>query len=103
MDGRVLNVLTVDDLLVNLRITNLLHHHSIKRGIQVLRAHRFDYLTNVIPILILQRNKDKQQECWLIGQSSVCYPEVLASNLGSIALSKKRGDCVTETIIMTKK
>jgi hypothetical protein len=40
IDGRVLNVLTVDDLLSNLKISNLLHHHSIKRGIQVLRNYK---------------------------------------------------------------
>jgi hypothetical protein len=40
VDGRVLNVLTVDDLLYNLKVTNLLHHLSLRRGIQVLRAHR---------------------------------------------------------------
>ena len=35
VDGRVLNVLTVEDLLVHMKITNLLHHLSIRRGIQV--------------------------------------------------------------------
>ena len=35
VDGRVLNLLTVDDVLVGLRISNQLHHLSIKRGIQV--------------------------------------------------------------------
>ena len=35
VDGRVLNVLTVEDLLSHLKVTNLLHHLSIKRGIQV--------------------------------------------------------------------
>ena len=35
IDGRVLNLLTVDDVLIGLRISNLLHHFSIKRGIQV--------------------------------------------------------------------
>ena len=37
VDGRVLNVLTIEDLLVHLKITNLLHHLSIRRGIQVLQ------------------------------------------------------------------
>ena len=35
VDGRVLNLLTVDDVLIGLRISNHLHHLSIKRGIQV--------------------------------------------------------------------
>ena len=34
-------MLTVDDLFV-LKVTNLLHHLSIRRGIQVVRAHNFD-------------------------------------------------------------
>merc|ERR1712029_659297 len=41
VDGRVLNVLTIEDLLVHLKITNLLHHLSIRRGIQVLRQNNF--------------------------------------------------------------
>ncbi len=41
VDGRVLNVLTVDDLF-QLRVTNLLHHLSLRRGIQVLREQGFD-------------------------------------------------------------
>ena len=41
IDGRVLNVLTVEDLLCHLKITNLLHHLSIRRGIQVLRQNNF--------------------------------------------------------------
>ena len=41
VDGRVLNVLTVDDLF-QLKITNQLHHLSIKRGIQVLRMRNFE-------------------------------------------------------------
>merc|ERR1711879_1047953 len=40
VDGRVLNVLTVEDLLCHLKITNLLHHLSIRRGIQCLRQNR---------------------------------------------------------------
>ena len=36
VDGRVLNVLTIEDLLCHMKITNLLHHLSIRRGIQVL-------------------------------------------------------------------
>ena len=34
VDGRVLNFLTVDDLF-HLKVTNQLHHLSIKHGIQV--------------------------------------------------------------------
>lgn len=41
VDGRVLNVLTVEDLLIHMKITNLLHHLSIRRGIQVLRHRNF--------------------------------------------------------------
>ena len=41
VDGRVLNVLTVEDLLCHLKITNLLHHLSIRRGIQGLRQNNF--------------------------------------------------------------
>ncbi|KAK4300899.1 hypothetical protein Pmani_026926 [Petrolisthes manimaculis] len=41
VDGRVLNCLTFDDLSF-LRLTNLLHVTSLKRGIQVLREHNFD-------------------------------------------------------------
>ena len=41
VDGRVLNVLTVDDLF-SLKVTNQLHHLSIRRGIQVVRQHNFD-------------------------------------------------------------
>ena len=41
VDGRVLNVLTVEDLLCHLKITNLLHHLSIRRGIQCLRQNNF--------------------------------------------------------------
>lgn len=41
IDGRVLNCLTYDDLAF-LRLSNLLHVTSLKRGIQVLREHNFD-------------------------------------------------------------
>ena len=41
IDGRVLNVLTVDDLF-QLKVTNLLHHLTIKSGIKVLRMKKFD-------------------------------------------------------------
>lgn len=41
VDGRLLNLLTVDDLSY-LKVSNLLHHYSIRRGIQVLRQHQFD-------------------------------------------------------------
>merc|ERR1719300_708732 len=40
VDGRLLNLLTVDDLSY-LKISNLLHHYSIRRGIQVLRQNNF--------------------------------------------------------------
>eukprot|EP00092_Neocalanus_flemingeri_P056639 GFUD01067168.1.p1 GENE.GFUD01067168.1~~GFUD01067168.1.p1 ORF type:complete len:856 (+),score=209.17 GFUD01067168.1:124-2691(+) len=41
VDGRLLNFLTVDDLF-SLKVSNLLHHLSIKRGIQVLRENNFE-------------------------------------------------------------
>jgi len=40
VDGRLLNLLTVDDLSY-LKVSNLLHHYSIRRGIQVLRQNNF--------------------------------------------------------------
>ena len=41
IDGRMLNFLTIDDLF-QLKVTNQLHHLSIKRGIQVLRENKFE-------------------------------------------------------------
>ena len=41
IDGRMLNFLTIDDLF-QLKVTNQLHHLSIKRGIQVLRDNNFE-------------------------------------------------------------
>ena len=41
VDGRVLNILSVDDLF-QLKVTNQLHHLSIRRGIQILRANNFE-------------------------------------------------------------
>ncbi|GAU98047.1 hypothetical protein RvY_09247-4 [Ramazzottius varieornatus] len=41
VDGRTLNYLTSEDLL-SMRITNSLHHVSLKRGLQVLRHCEFD-------------------------------------------------------------
>ncbi|XP_023221545.1 liprin-beta-1-like isoform X2 [Centruroides sculpturatus] len=40
IDGRVLHYLTVEDL-ITLKVTNLLHFTSIKRGIQMLRRYNF--------------------------------------------------------------
>ena len=40
VDGRVLANLTAEDL-VSLKVTSVLHHASLKRGIQVLRIHKF--------------------------------------------------------------
>lgn len=40
IDGRVLAHLTAEDL-VSLKVTSVLHHASIKRGIQLLRIHKF--------------------------------------------------------------
>ncbi|CAH1787238.1 unnamed protein product, partial [Owenia fusiformis] len=41
VDGRMLHYMTVEDLLA-LRVTNALHHVSIKRAIQVLRLNNFN-------------------------------------------------------------
>ncbi|XP_013409086.1 liprin-beta-1 isoform X4 [Lingula anatina] len=41
VDGRMLHYMTVDDLIA-LKVTNELHHISIKRGIQVLRLHNYN-------------------------------------------------------------
>ncbi|GFQ74570.1 liprin-beta-1 [Trichonephila clavata] len=41
VDGRMLHHLTLEDL-SHLKVTNLLHHISIKTGIQVLRENNFD-------------------------------------------------------------
>ena len=41
VDGRLLNLLTIDDLCY-LKVSSLLHHCSIRRGIQILRQHAFD-------------------------------------------------------------
>jgi len=41
VDGRVLNFLTIDDLFT-LKVTNQLHHLSLRRGIQVLRENNFE-------------------------------------------------------------
>lgn len=41
VDGRLLNLLTVDDLSY-LKVSSLLHHYSIRRGIQVLRQFGFN-------------------------------------------------------------
>ena len=43
VDGRLLNLLTVDDLSF-LRVSNLLHHYSIRRGIQVTTRQTMYYL-----------------------------------------------------------
>jgi UPF0716 family protein affecting phage T7 exclusion len=41
IDGQMLNLLTTEDL-CQIKITNLLHHLSLKRGIQILRKYCFD-------------------------------------------------------------
>ncbi|KAG9470960.1 liprin-beta-1 isoform X12 [Eleutherodactylus coqui] len=41
IDGRMLHYMTVDDLL-SLKVVSVLHHLSIKRGIQVLRINTFE-------------------------------------------------------------
>ena len=45
VDGRLLNLLTVDDLSF-LRVSNLLHHYSIRRGIQV-TTNRNELLSSI--------------------------------------------------------
>lgn len=42
LDGRMLHLMTVDDLCNHLKVTNLLHLICIKRGIQVLRLNEFN-------------------------------------------------------------
>jgi len=46
IDGRVLNLLTMEELLA-LGVTSQLHYLSIKRGIQVLRQSKFNPHTMV--------------------------------------------------------
>ncbi|CAG5130733.1 unnamed protein product, partial [Candidula unifasciata] len=41
VDGRMLNYLTVEDL-ISLKVSNEVHHVSIKRGIQILRLNNFN-------------------------------------------------------------
>ncbi|XP_014677859.1 PREDICTED: liprin-beta-1-like [Priapulus caudatus] len=41
VDGRMLHYLTVEDLL-QMKVTNILHHVSLKRGIQLLRLHNYN-------------------------------------------------------------
>jgi len=42
MDGRMLHLLTVDDLCSHLKVTNLLHMICIRRGVQVLRLNEYN-------------------------------------------------------------
>jgi len=42
VDGRMLHMLTVDDLCTHLRVVNLLHVTCIRRGIQVLRLNDYN-------------------------------------------------------------
>ena len=42
MDGRMLHLLTVDDLCGQLKVTNLLHLICIRRGVQVLRLNEYN-------------------------------------------------------------
>lgn len=42
LDGRMLHLLTVEDLCTHLRVTNLLHLICIRRGIQVLRLNQYN-------------------------------------------------------------
>ncbi len=55
VDGRVLNFLTVEDLF-QMKVTNLLHHLSIRRGIQVLRKGNFE------PSCLLRRRRAASPE-----------------------------------------
>merc|ERR1719209_385589 len=64
VDGRVLNFLTVDDLF-QLKVTNQLHHFSIKHGIQVLRDNDFQ------PSVLRRRGEPGERE------SQVAPTEVL--------------------------
>ena len=40
VDGRLLSHLTAEDL-ISLKVVSVLHHASVKRGIQILRIHHF--------------------------------------------------------------
>ena len=42
LDGRMLHLLTVDDLCTHLKVTNLLHLICIRRGVQVLRLNDYN-------------------------------------------------------------
>jgi len=55
VDGRVLNFLTVDDLFM-LKVTNQLHHLSIKHGIKVLRDNDFQ------PSVLRRRGEPGERE-----------------------------------------
>merc|ERR1711972_1195939 len=55
VDGRVLNFLTVDDLFM-LKVTNQLHHLSIKHGIKVLRDNHFQ------PSVLRRRGEPGERE-----------------------------------------
>ena len=65
VDGRVLNVLTVEDLLIHMKITNLLHHLSIRRGIQVkIQLNKFNAYfktLNEFKIRLFQNLEDYQK------------------------------------------
>lgn len=65
IDMRVLNFITTEDL-CQMKITNLLHHLSIKRGIQILRKCNFD------PSCLKRRNSPTQ---WFVIFLSVARPK----------------------------
>jgi len=65
VDGRVLNYLTIDDLF-QLKVTNQLHHLSIKWGIEVLRSNRFD------PSCLKRRGNPGERDSQII-HSDVIY------------------------------
>ena len=63
VDGRLLNLLTVDDL-GYLKVSTLLHHCSIRRGIQVLRDYKFD------PDFLKRRATDEEDDSNILSWSN---------------------------------
>jgi hypothetical protein len=66
VDGRVLNFLTVDDLF-QLKVTNQLHHLSLRRGIQVLRENNFQ------PSCLKRRGEPGERESQVVHSDVVFW------------------------------
>merc|ERR1712241_503329 len=71
VDARVLNLLNVDDLLNGLRVSNQLHHLSLKRGIQVLRQCPFE------PTCLRRRSSVQFQEPDNVNSNGITSNEVV--------------------------